>query len=47
MRLAACGPKMMPQMVATVASPMYSLSLIKDEHNINREVKPPKMRYTK
>ena len=47
MRLAACGPKMTPQMVATVASPMYMRSLMKDEHNMKSEVKPPKMMYTK
>jgi hypothetical protein len=32
-----------PQIVATVASPMYSFSLMNDEHNMNRLVKPPRM----
>jgi len=47
MRFAACGPKMTPQRVATVASPMYIFSLMKDEHNMNSEVKPPRIMYTK
>lgn len=38
---------MRPQRVATVASPMYMRSLMKEEQSMNREVKPPKMIYTK
>ena len=39
--------KTTPQRVATVASPMYMRSLMMDEHNMNSEVKPPRMMYTK
>ena len=46
-KVAAWGPKMIPQSVATVASPMYRRSLITEEHNMNSVVKPPKMMYTK
>jgi hypothetical protein len=46
-RFAACGPKMMPHSVATVASPMYRRSLITEEHSMNRLVKPPRITYTK
>src|SRR5271156_2623057 len=42
-KFAACGPKMTPQMVATVASPMYSFSLMNREHNMKMLVKPPRI----
>uniref|UniRef100_A0A1Y1JX96 Uncharacterized protein n=1 Tax=Photinus pyralis TaxID=7054 RepID=A0A1Y1JX96_PHOPY len=38
---------MTPHNVATVASPIYMRSLMKEEQSMNSDVKPPRMIYTK
>ena len=43
-RFAACGPKITPHMVATVASPIYKRSFTNREHSMNKLVKPPMIR---